>query len=55
MPGHIFKTGFASYANHRKQKNVRQKNGDEGAAVFIFLPGIFLLACSSSLLLQMWF
>jgi len=35
-----------------KQKNGRQKNSDESAAVFIFLPGIFLLARSSSLLLQ---
>jgi len=28
---------------NRKQKNGWQKNGDESAPIFIFLPGIFLL------------
>jgi len=48
MSRHIFKAGFASPANHGKQKNGWQKNGDESAAIFIFLPGIFLLARSCS-------
>jgi hypothetical protein len=69
MSGHIFKTGFASQAKLRQQKNGRQKNGAETAAglhfsarhfmalkprpVFIFLPDIFLLSRSSSVFLQM--
>jgi hypothetical protein len=32
-----------SQANHKKQKNGRQKNGDDSAPIPIFLPAIFLL------------
>jgi hypothetical protein len=46
MSRHIFKAGFANLANHEKQKNGWQKNGGESAAIFIFLPAIFLLARS---------
>jgi hypothetical protein len=36
-----------------QQKNGGQKNGDQRARVFIFLPAIFLLARSCSSFLQM--
>jgi hypothetical protein len=39
----VFQNRIRSRANHRKQKNGWQKNGDQGAVASIFLPGIFLL------------
>jgi hypothetical protein len=42
MSGHIVKTGFASQAKLRQQKNGRQKNGAETAAgLHFFCPPFF--------------
>jgi hypothetical protein len=41
MSRHIFNIGFAGQANPRKQKNGRQKNGDETAAGLHFSARYF--------------